>query len=486
MACNTYITFCIDNEYYLYDRFSNTIYLIENANAEPMPANEWLGEQLENDKLPNNPFSIPSFSISKKLSAAEKIQRKVSKKINRLCFITTEECNLRCKYCVYSGAYNAKREHNSFNRLDWKTTKKAIDFFLSVSSDSPTRTIAFYGGESLLVFPLMQKVVQYMANQNTKVTFSLNTNLTLLTPEIARFLIENGFILSISLDGPAEVHDKYRLTKNRKPTHAIVEKNLCLLRTMDETYFVKNVSFNTVIVPHEEAIETVDNYFSKDLFKNLPINAFHVLSLNSDENTFFEQYHYLDFLKRYDAYSKRIFINQHVSGINNIEQYRISYNRHIWAMKKLHFRSNKPLDQYEVYWPNSICILGMRSLLITARGLIYPCETLYDKGELSIGNVTNGIDVESIVKVTEEYIEKCNDLCRNCWAYRFCPQCFSSSYENGQYREDIRLRECEATQKAIIEDMKMYVAIVTKNPLAFEYLNEIGPDMRNPEIERDN
>lgn len=488
MNNTTVVAFLTENEYYLYDRYTNNIFHTDKESVESLFKS--VGEF--NDSINNehssfsiNAYSIPEISISRRLSTREKVQRKVYNKINRLCFISTEECNLRCEYCVYSGAYFKKRTHNSNNRINWDTAKKAIDLFLSVSVGSTSRTISFYGGESLLEFPLILKVVEYLSNLNVSVEYSLNTNLTLLTPEIARFLISHKFKLSISLDGPAEVHDRFRLTKNKKPTHYLVEKNLFYLRSLDESFFINSVSFNVVIVPHDESLDAVDNYFARDLFKGLPINAFHVLTLNPDDNSFFERHHYMDFLGRFDSYSKSVFIRLHTTSAKDYEKHRISYNRHLPAIKRIYFRNKRPLDQYEVYWPNSICILGMRSLLFTANGLIYPCETLYDKKELSIGSITKGIDADFISRVTEEYISKCNELCRDCWAYRFCYQCFSSSYEKGVYSDSLRQKECTETKRVFVEELKLYVSIISRNVHAFEYLNEIGPEKRNPEIESD-
>lgn len=74
-------------------------------------------------------------------------------------------------------------------------------------------TISFYGGESLIEYKLIKQVVEYVRGKNVNINFAMNTNLTLLTEDILDFLIKYQFAITISLDGPKEVHDLYRITK---------------------------------------------------------------------------------------------------------------------------------------------------------------------------------------------------------------------------------------------------------------------------------
>ena len=67
--------------------------------------------------------------------------------LNRISMFTievTQQCNLRCKYCCYSGAYDDRREHSS-NRLSTIDTYKCVDFIGdNIDKDSPQITICFY------------------------------------------------------------------------------------------------------------------------------------------------------------------------------------------------------------------------------------------------------------------------------------------------------------------------------------------------------
>lgn len=91
----------------------------------------------------------------------------------------TQQCNLRCKYCAYSGAYY-NRTHNSA-RMSFETAKQAIDFLLARSHESDHVHVGFYGGEPLLEFDLIKRCVDYIKKsvEGRTVTFGITTNATL-------------------------------------------------------------------------------------------------------------------------------------------------------------------------------------------------------------------------------------------------------------------------------------------------------------------
>ena len=79
--------------------------------------------------------------------------------------------------------------------------------------------IGFYGGEPLLEFELIKKCVKYARKElkGKQINFALTTNATLLNDEIINYFIEHSFIVTVSIDGPKEMHDdERRFAKNNK------------------------------------------------------------------------------------------------------------------------------------------------------------------------------------------------------------------------------------------------------------------------------
>ena len=185
----------------------------------------------------------------------------------------TQNCNLRCKYCVYSGSYT-NRTHNN-KRMDWNTAKSALDFLLEHSSASPKIAIGFYGGEPLLEFELIQKCVYYAEKifVGKELHFNMTTNATLLSEKMIYFLREHGFNITISLDGPKEVQDSNRVLADNETGSfsTVIEK----IRMIDKIApdFCNNISFNAVVDLQNNVSDINDFFLSYDIVKNIFVSG---------------------------------------------------------------------------------------------------------------------------------------------------------------------------------------------------------------------
>jgi uncharacterized protein len=94
--------------------------------------------------------------------------------------------------------------------------------------------IVFHGGEPLLVgrsgLEMLTDVIrEELINHDIKVSVGLQTNGVLFTPELGDVMLARDISLAVSLDGPPEVNDRYRVDKQGRPTSAILEEKLELL-----------------------------------------------------------------------------------------------------------------------------------------------------------------------------------------------------------------------------------------------------------------
>ena len=138
----------------------------------------------------------------------------------------TNQCNLSCQYCYEFGEDKVATPEGKPKFMDLDTAKASVDFLLQSSPDRQAIGITFFGGETLMNFPLLKQVVTYAneqaAAEGRRVDFSLTTNATLLTPTIIEFLSENKIGVTVSMDGPAELHDKLRVFANGKGSYDII------------------------------------------------------------------------------------------------------------------------------------------------------------------------------------------------------------------------------------------------------------------------
>ena len=151
--------------------------------------------------------------------------------IDHMCLVLTNECNLRCRYCIYSEHYYYSRPYSN-RKMEFEVAKKAVDYYFRVNDKSIEYnpyimpSIGFYGGEPLLAWDVIVKVVNYIKNKTDKCLFSITTNGLLLDIEKIKFMLKNNFAISISLDGTKEEHDRNRIDQSSNGSFERVYNNL--------------------------------------------------------------------------------------------------------------------------------------------------------------------------------------------------------------------------------------------------------------------
>ncbi len=148
-------------------------------------------------------------------------------------------CNLNCEYCFYleKKALFAPDERYSMSDEVLRA------FIINYISSQPTPVVEFVwqGGEpTLLGIDFFKKIIELQkpfAGTKT-VTNSLQTNGTLLTDKWCEFLKMHNFMVGISLDGPKEIHDRYRLDRKGAGSFDLVMCGLKLLQKHEVEYNV--------------------------------------------------------------------------------------------------------------------------------------------------------------------------------------------------------------------------------------------------------
>jgi len=151
-------------------------------------------------------------------------------------------CNLNCAYCYYLEKERLYRENRNF-RMNDEVLESFIKQFIE-AHEVPLVTFTWQGGEpTLLGIGFFEKVIalQKKYRGSKKIDNAFQTNGTRLTEEWCRFFSKNEFLVGISVDGPAQVHDRYRKDKAGRPTFEEVMKGIKLLKRF-------RVEFNTLTV----------------------------------------------------------------------------------------------------------------------------------------------------------------------------------------------------------------------------------------------
>ncbi len=129
-------------------------------------------------------------------------------------------CNLDCEYCFFL----SKEElyPGSGFRMPPDVHEAYISQLLAAQRGSDEVVVAFQGGEPTLMgidfFTRSLALEQKHAVPGQRILNTLQTNATLIDDAWAEFLATNGFLVGVSIDGPREMHDRYRVDKGGKPT----------------------------------------------------------------------------------------------------------------------------------------------------------------------------------------------------------------------------------------------------------------------------
>jgi len=141
-------------------------------------------------------------------------------------------CNLDCQYCYYLGKEHLYPEEKTFRMSD-RLLEEYIVQHIEASRGDVIR-FSWHGGEPAVVgLEYYRRIVSLQRKHEPagrRIFNGIVTNGTLFDEEWYGFLAEENFAVGLSLDGPRELHDAYRVTKGRKPTHKQVVRTLNLLK----------------------------------------------------------------------------------------------------------------------------------------------------------------------------------------------------------------------------------------------------------------
>jgi len=151
-------------------------------------------------------------------------------------------CNLDCEYCFYLEKEVLYPEKSNFRMSD-DLLEHYIRSYVE-AQPGPEVNFAWQGGEpTLLGVGFFRKVVAWQKKygEGRRISNAFQTNGTLLNDEWGEFLHESGFLVGVSIDGPARLHDRYRVDKGGGPTFSQVARGVGFLKK-------HKVEFNTLTV----------------------------------------------------------------------------------------------------------------------------------------------------------------------------------------------------------------------------------------------
>ncbi len=395
---------------------------------------------------------------------------------------TTQQCNFRCRYC--HNTLEPVFRHHTKKQMTFPVAKAAIDFYkelylkfyrklpedkkaLLLKHYAPF--IGFYGGEPSLNWKLVEDAVNYclnldwMADGITReaLTFSVNTNLYILTDEMMAFIMKYKPMLFISLDGPKEDNDRNRVTIDGKGTFDRVFANINRIKSADPEYFKEKIMLLCVEAEGNDTDavhELLDSFGCPvDYLGEQPYGC-----LERDpegEITWYDEHEDEMIEKKLEKYKKRLAEND----ADALDEFTSLY-----FLDSVESDTPYMRQQLSV---NLTCPLCVDNIMVDVDGGMHICHKT--DGSLPLGNVCDGgYDMQKMFEAYRSYgaTTNCKE-CRNCWAMNMCSYCAALRLDGGKWKNP-RPSECELQRRRVEYQLKLFVALYKLDPDFYPKLME--------------
>lgn len=350
----------------------------------------------------------------------------------------TERCNMNCRYC-----YGGKGGKD----VDDETAFRAVDLAFELVPTGESLDFGFFGGEPVLRFDLIRKITARVRDKEREsgipAVLSLTSNGTILDTEILRYFKSEEIAYCVSLDGPPEVHDRYRVFGDGSGSFRRVVGNL--QRAAEE---LPAVSINAVYGPETfGALATSASYL---LSFGVPVY------LNWDVVTPWSE----DSL----AHAESIF--------HRVGEIYVGHFKAGKAVTLHPFEDKVLLFLVGGYGERDKCRIGESEWAVAVHGDIYPCERLVGNAraaELIMGNVATGVDEAKRRAVVRNRGNR-NVECATCSQRDFCVNwCGCTNWFMTGRTDHAGPANCRI-ERATIKAAKAAFAELNGNPTFHEYV----------------
>ena len=386
------------------------------------------------------------------------LKKNKDSKLGILLLEITEQCNLKCSYCIYSEEYPHER-NETYRRMSLDTAKKVIDE--TVPQSNGTMLVGFYGGEAMLNMGLVKGVMNYARSTfpSLNLIFSMTSNFVNADKYISD-IVDNGIYINLSLDGPKEIHDRARKTKAGEPTYDKIISNLKKLEEYAPGYADSHVFILSTCEDPNDIPEIMD-YFDQSDFFVTNINTIETRGKIHPPKTINMNHKMYSLI---DEFRKRILSGKDTGILRRLFDQ---------SLKAMAIRDDRVMP--EKLMLHGSCYPGKKRLFVDVDGNYHPCERFGSR--LKIGSVGNQVQEEVVDELVETFAGIRNELCGECWSQRVCTPCLQNAKDpEGEISKEGFAQTCEGKRNGLLLGLDNYVNLVEANrEKAQDYIKTINP-----------
>lgn len=364
----------------------------------------------------------------------------------------TNQCNLSCTYCYEYGEDKIVDTENGKKPkfMSEQVARESIDFMFQQGAANKLVHCTFFGGETLLNFPVLKTSVAYArqraAELGKEVDFSLTTNATLLKQDVIEWLIENQIGVTISIDGPKEMQDQFRVFKSGAGSYDVVAPKIKELLRQHRS---RPIGARVTLTSQTLDIRKIYKHLTQDIgFWEVgfaPVTTAPDRMYSIDDSGFDSMLGQFRALA-HDWLEATVAGRHH--GFSNVRD----------TVEEIHKGSSKAYP----------CGAGLGLMGVSTDGDVALCHRFAGSDDHKLGTVRDGIDrLVQIQFLEKHHIEDKTD-CSQCWARPLCAGgCYHEAHTRYGDTQRPNLHYCEWIRGWTDTCLQIYGELAARMPQYF-------------------
>jgi len=340
---------------------------------------------------------------------------KIKSVIRYITINVTQICNLHCSYCAAGGDGTFG---DAIAKISIEKTLPQLKFFLDRLPENGSFGISFLGGEPMLYADGLEMIAKYVAEiaPGRQVNYTVITNGTLMTDKNIEILAKMKASITISLDGPAEINDRMRPTKNGSSSTAMVVAGL-------EKLLARKSDFSRLMIHGVFDSGNIQMVKAYEFYSQFAVDYFDFTFSVSDTNPRATQ----EYMQQMSEIAALAFAK---GGEIELRKIR-SFDQHFDSLDAQRRTENH-------------CGAGKSFLMIDARNQIYTCPWDVNDKKEQVGQGTE-LNDKALEAYQQPILEQ--NKCENCWARFLCGGGCMFAHKHGSGQKNIKnIQFCERTR----------------------------------------
>jgi len=317
--------------------------------------------------------------------------------VRALSLAVAQKCNLGCTYCYAQGGSFG----GAATSMELQTALASVDLLFGEVRAGERVNLTFLGGEPLLNRPVIRAATEHARAiadaRDVRIGFSITTNGTGLTADDGEFFEQHGFAVTVSLDGPAAVHDRLRpFRSGRGSFERVLERVVPLLERQRRM----QVSARVTVTPENlDLMQTLDEFVALG-FHSVGFSPLLASPNGSHELGRPELATMLDgMVSCGEEFERRVIAGERYPFANAVN-----------AMREIHRGTHRPYP----------CGAGAGYLGVSADGELAACHRFVGDEHGALGDLEHGVDRARQARWLEDRHVHRQEPCRSCWARYMC------------------------------------------------------------------